>query len=128
MKLSILICTIPKRKLLFDRLLALLEKQLTPDVEIIVDDSEKDSIGYKRNKLLQRATGQFLCFIDDDIVSDDYVEKVLIGLESDPDCCSLNGIITINGLNPNQFIHSIDHNHYYEKDNIYYRPPNHLNV
>ena len=129
MILSILICTIPKRKLLFDRLLALLDKQKTDDVEIIFDDAEKEPIGYKRNKLLQSATGQYLCFIDDDdIVSNDYVEKILTGLESKPDCCSLNGIITINGMNPRQFIHSIDHKHYYEKDTIYYRPPNHLNV
>jgi len=129
MKLSILICTIPKRKNLLDRLLAILSSQLTADVEVLLDNSDKDTIGYKRNVLLQRATGRYLCFIDDDdTVSPDYVSKILAGLANSPDCCSLNGIMTINGTNPKQFVHSIDYSHYFEKGNIYYRPPNHLNV
>ena len=37
------------------------------------------------------------------------------------------GIITIYGKNPRTFIHSIKYDSWFEKDNVYYRCPNHLN-
>ena len=49
-------------------------------------------------------------------------------LQKNPDCVSLKGIITFDGANPRIFIHSIKYDHYFEKDGIYYRPPNHLNT
>jgi glycosyltransferase involved in cell wall biosynthesis len=91
------------------------------------------SIGYKRNRLLKDADGLYVAFIDsDDRVSDDYVKLVLEGIDKGPDCCSLNGIITENGLNPLRFQHSIRHNAYStnppSEEVRYLRYPNHLNA
>ena len=94
-KLSILICTIIERKNLLNRLLNILNKQKTDDVEVLVEsDNKQISIGEKRNKLLNKAVGDYVAFIDDDdLVSDDYVKKVLQAIESKPDCCGMEGLV-----------------------------------
>jgi glycosyltransferase involved in cell wall biosynthesis len=130
-KLSILICTIPSRKHFLARLRGILNEQVIPwfeEVEILVDGREDVSIGDKRNALLYRAKGEFCVFCDDDDrVSNHYIPSMMIGIEAGVDCCSLTGIITENSKNPKKFIHSIKYNDWFEKDGIYYRPPNHLN-
>lgn len=130
MKLSILVCHIPQRKHFLDRLCGVLNEQLEyhEGVEFLVDDREKISIGTKRNNLLQSAQGDYVAFIDDDdLVSNRYLELLLNGIDKGVDCCSLTGEITENGANPKPFIHSIQYDSYFEKNGIYYRPPNHLN-
>lgn len=139
-KLSILVCSlIEKRRYYRERLSSILKFQLNKDVadkvEILFEvDNGEQSIGDKRNTLLSRATGEYLCFIDDDDrPSWDYIQKVLDGLKTNPDCLSLNGVITYDGLNPELFIHSILYDAYESKRNeqgamIHYRYPNHLNV
>jgi glycosyltransferase involved in cell wall biosynthesis len=98
-------------------------------VEVITDDTTGISIGAKRNVMLQAATGDYICFIDDDDrIADNYIELVMAGIATNPDCCSLNGIITTNGKNPKPFKHSIDYKEFYEQDGVYYRCPNHLNT
>lgn len=132
MKLSILIPHTTK----YDAFLPRLQKQLDDqigdrqDIEVrkYIDDGYIP-IGVKRNKLLQAATGEYVAFIDsDDLISDDYIKLVMKGIDAGADCCSLTGIITEDGLNPKTFIHSIRYDSWYEKDNIYYRNTNHLNV
>ena len=133
MKLSILILTLKKRADYLTNLLAILKPQMVEGVEIIVEWDEGElSIGEKRNKALERAEGKYTCFIDDDDeVSSDYVKLILEAIETNPDCCSLNGEITINNGEPEQFEHSIKYDEY--KTNStgvpkYERYPNHLNV
>lgn len=94
MKLSILICSLEERKDLLNRLLDCLNKQKTDDVEIIVEtDNGKLSIGDKRNLLLNKATGDYVCFIDDDdLVSDKYISLILKALENTPDCVGISGL------------------------------------
>jgi len=131
MLLSILICSLKKRQLVLLELLSKLKGQMknTKEVEIIVAGGDDVSVGEKRNKLLEKAEGKYLCFIDDDDdVCDNYIELVLDAIKHGPDCCSLTGEITTNGADAKTFIHSIRYDSYFEKDGIYYRPPNHLNV
>lgn len=132
MKLSILIPTLPKRAHMLAELMASLQKQIAhegAEVEILTDSRTGISIGEKRNKLLQAASGDYLCFVDDDdMVSDYYIYCIMSALQSNPYCCSLNGVITTDGRNPKRFINSIKYNSYFESDGVYYRPPNHLNV
>ena len=135
MKLSILICSIQSRGQLYTQLTACLWKQYNGlDIQMITEvDRGEMSIGHKRNLLLDRATGDYLCFIDDDdIVSSDYIEKIMKALESNPDCCSLTGVITWNGERPEIFEHSIKYSAYKTNDDKspikYERYPNHLNV
>jgi len=133
--LSIMVLSLYERGDKLHRLLEVLKPQLNDDVElIVVTDDRKFSIGHKRNYALSKATGRYVSFIDDDdMVSDKYVETILKSLsETDVDCCSLNGEITIDGYGPFQFKHSLEYERWYETfidgKKQYYRSPNHLNV
>lgn len=138
MRLSILICSLVNREFFRQRLTEILDFQIQPykkEIEILWEiDNGEISIGTKRNKLMDRATGDYVCFIDDDDrPSWDYIPKVMKGLESNPDCLSMKGVITENGLQPKTFIHSLAYHSYFEQPNEYgqleyYRFPNHLNV
>jgi FkbM family methyltransferase len=133
-KLSILIPTLKERKPMLDELISNLKTQVNgryeTEVEVLVEsDSRQKTVGQKRNILMNRAKGEWVCYIDDDDrVPPYYIEEIMKGLETDPDCCSLLGRITTDGRDPKQFIHSLQYNSYFEKDNIYYRCNNHLNT
>lgn len=128
--LSILICSLNEREKMLNKLLDQLRKQKTSAVEILVEkDNGEMLIGDKRNIILKNSTGKYVAFTDDDDeVSDDYVSKILKGIEKEPDCCGLEGIVTTNGKRPKKFIHSLQYKKWFEKNGIYYRNPNHLNT
>lgn len=131
MKLSILICTLEKRKEMLQSLLVKLEKQISTKegIEILICRDENLTVGEKRNKLLIQAKGKYITYIDDDdSINNSYIDLVWDSIKHSPDCCSLKGLITTNGVDAKTFIHSIRYDSYFEKDGIYYRPPNHLNV
>lgn len=99
MLLSILILTIPCRAKFLARLKERLMPQVTPDVEVLLaEDDGEVSIGQKRNEILARAKGRFVCFIDDDdLVSTDYVSRITDALKSEPDCVGFKATRTIDG-------------------------------
>ncbi len=127
-RLSILICSIKGREKKLNRLLEDLKIQQTEDVEILVEiDNKRMTIGAKRNKLLKKAKGDYIAFIDDDdMVSVNYVVKILEALKTNPDCCSLEGLLIRPG-HKYKFLHSIQYKEWFSKNDIYYRCPNHLN-
>ncbi len=138
MKLSILIPTLFSRKKKSDFLCSYISnlidmyrliKNIDIDVEILCHrDNGEATIGQKRNELLGMAKGEYLCFIDDDDqISSNYIALLFEAIQTNPDCCSLNGIITTNGNNPQNFIHSLKYKNWFEENGVYYRPPNHLN-
>lgn len=129
MILSVLIPTLPNRYGLLNVLLHELYRQIGElPIEVLVHRGE-GTTGKKRNELLQSATGEYVCFIDDDdAVSHKYIELIMQGLATKPDCLSLIGEMTVNGRNPRKFVHSLKYDRYFERDRVYYRPPNHLNV
>lgn len=98
--LSILVATIPERKSQFRRLMAHLEGMAEDEpVEILSDDAPKGdiSIGSKRQRLLERATGRYVVFIDDDDwVPLYYVPEILDAIEQRPDCIGF--LIEVHGL------------------------------
>lgn len=132
---SILICTIEGREESFDKLCEKLKNQidelgLEDQIEILSckDKKGEHTIGYKRNQLLWSSQGKYTSFIDDDDdVASNYVQLIYEKLQNNPDCVSLSGIITFNGNNPKKFIHSLKYKSIFERDNVYFRPPNHLN-
>ncbi len=146
-KLSILICSIKGREEKLNNLLSLLEGQITGDVEILIEvDNKEITIGEKRNVLLKRARGDYIAFVDDDdLISNDYVSKILAAIETSPDCCGIEGEIDhmkVKRPESNErrrqprhryyrckqkFIHSNQYTKWYQKNDIYYRCPNHLN-
>ena len=128
MKLSILICTLPQRKEKFERLFKLLLNQCTDEVQIISNEKEDIPIGRKRNQLIVEAKGEYVCFVDDDdLVSKNYVSKIILALEENPDCVGIQGIMLANGNCPRRFFHTIESNGWYTSGCEYYRTPNHLN-
>ena len=129
--LSILICTLEERKTEFlSRILSILEPQINnKDVEIVIlTDNGEVPIGTKRNLSLDSAKGKYVCFIDDDdIVSDGYVDLVLLKSKEDSDVIVFNGIVTTNGWDIRLAKQGMEYE-YGEIDNVYYRLPNHLAI
>lgn len=80
MKWSILILTMPERKELLGRLLDCLAPQVEkyPDIEVMTKTSTRaKSVGDQRQEMLDKAIGNYVCFVDDDdLVSPDYVAKI----------------------------------------------------
>lgn len=128
--LSILICHLYSREKELDRLKAILVPQIqgVDEVEVVIMCDEREmSIGQKRLALINKARGKYCCFVDDDdeVVSD-YVQKVLAALQSEPDCCGIEGTMK-SSLGTHTFKHSIQFSGWYTSDGIFYRTPNHLN-
>ena len=142
MMLSILVASLPERHAMRCRLVDFLYSQIERfrtvysnamaplSVEIVVDD-RPGNIGEKRQRLIDRAVGKFLCFVDDDDwVDAKYIERLTTALESDPlaDCVSLVGEMTTNGNHPERFEHSLKYDAWSTMNGVHIRPPNHLNV
>lgn len=126
MRLSILIATMPSRMAQYNRLIKSLPNS-NEEVEVLSDDSMEYNIGVKRNKLLERASGDYIVFVDDDdSISKDYVKLILKAAETNPDCIGICGIITTNGIKRRKWFISKDYGRWYEKDKVYYRTPNHI--
>ena len=99
MKLSILIPTLSERGHHLQHIQRLLGPQLTDEVEIIYDDRPRNiATGTKRNDMIARASGDWVCSVDDDDeVSSTYVADILEALKSNPDCVTFEGWMTTNG-------------------------------
>ena len=132
-KLSILIPSLEERKPKLEQLKAELANQIGKrNVEVLsLSDNRQMSIGQKRNMLLTQSTGEYVAFVDDDdMVSPDYIEKVLNALTKNPDCSSLTGEIVFSDGYSRPFIHSLRYTQWIDdhEGKVYYRPPNHLNA
>jgi glycosyltransferase involved in cell wall biosynthesis len=133
--LSILIPTLESRAALLAELLSVLAPQLTSEVEVLTEaDDGTRSIGHKRNALLQRAGGEYVCFIDDDdLIACDYVEKILAAMVSGPDCVGMHLLHFVDGVLAGFTYHSIKYSNWHHSTDHstgyirYYRNPNHLN-
>jgi hypothetical protein len=88
-KLTICIPSVQERHHIFTELFNHISKQIIDplEVEILCDiDNKEVSIGAKRQRMLQKALGKYITMVDDDdFVADDYVEKILKAIESNPD-------------------------------------------
>lgn len=127
--LSILICSLESREDSRNRLLESLRRQDLSKVEVLVEvDKGSTTIGAKRNLLLRRSAGKYICFVDDDdMVTADYVSKILEAVVTGPDCCGMEGmLISEDRGTAKRFIHTLQCTKWYEKDGVYYRCPNHL--
>lgn len=130
LKLSVLIATMPSRQRELDELLLNLRQQagnFSDLVEVILDDSLAYNIGIKRNKLLERAIGEYIVYIDDDDhIASDYVERILAAAEAGADCIGISGWITTNGQKEKKWHISKTYRRWHEAGGVYYRTPNHI--
>jgi hypothetical protein len=134
MILTITIASVSIRKDMLETLLAELNRQINEngyekDVEILVDDNDKRFLGTKRKEMLSIAQGLFTCAIDDDDwITENYIRLIVESIKANPsiDNLAINGIITTNGENPKKWVISCHFEDWYEKDDVYYRTPNHI--
>jgi hypothetical protein len=105
--------------------------RIAPDLrmEICVDfDNRESSIGVKRQRLLDRAKGKYMSFVDDDDdITDAYIEDLWACIRGNYHTMRLKG-----QMSQYQFVHSVDikltHMMATKSDPPYFqRPPNHLN-
>lgn len=133
MILSILIPSLFSRSESLSLLLDHLRSQITDYslIEILVEiDNKEISTGAKRNKLVNRATGKYVVFIDDDdFVPHYYVANMLAFCQLDMDCVAINGTITTDGANEIKWRISKDYDNVTVIENgnpVYLRKTNHI--
>lgn len=130
--LSILIPTLPARLDQYYSLMKNLNNQIVKNnlqhkVQILSFCDTKDiSVGEKRNILLSKSNGRYVCFIDDDdVIAENYLLKILDAINSDADVITFCGdYVENNQVTP--FSISVIHRANYNHPNIFYRLPNHL--
>ena len=134
--LSILIPTVGPRHIYLNRLLSSLEAQiinnsLQDKIEVIVfKDEFENTIGAKRNRLLQASKGKFTCFIDDDdIIHPNYcrIMSDIIDEEDDIQHIGFKVRLFINGNRSRETYHSIKFKGWYQNHSGYYRQTTTLN-
>ena len=136
-RLSVLILTMDGREQYLQRLLDRLKPQLTNEVEILMSKDNKEyTVGKKRNSLLHAATGEYVCFIDDDDwVSSNYISTILQATDYKPDVVGFNSLIIFNGDLPRRVEITSRHKTWNHQEGViegqvhpivYHRCPNHL--
>lgn len=105
--LSVLIPSIPSRLPKLAELIACLERQSDPQLEVLVLlDNRTRSLGEKRNALIREARGKFIANIDDDeMLSENYFAllKPLLqkaSLTEDVDLIAYDATCSLNGSRP----------------------------
>jgi len=125
-----------ERKALLNRLLSFLSMHMSKEnkskIEIIVNSDNGDkSVGQKRNEILDRATGEYVCFIDDDdLVDEEYCDLIIKTIEEneDLDCIGFAGMYYVDENQTMIFKHANKYGgHYKDGFGIQHRPVNHLN-
>ena len=130
--LSILILTLPTRIDSYATLIKTLNQQVIQNnlmsrVQILsLCDTKEISVGEKRNILLNKSCGKYVCFIDDDdLIAPDYIIKIVNAIQSNSDVITFCGDYVENTLKT-PFSISMVHRGNYNHPNIFYRLPNHL--
>lgn len=134
--LSILVCSINTR---YDNFLLKIEDQLFKQYEALSDedrerveilvltDNKQMMLGHKRNTMVNIAQGKYITFVDDDDrVAEDYIQELLNATASDADSIVFQAAVSLNGALPKTCYYSKDYGHDYNKDDGYYRIPNHI--
>ena len=131
-ELSILILTLPTRIDSYSNLIRTLNQQviennLLDKVQILsLCDTKEISVGEKRNILLNKSIGRYVCFIDDDdLIATDYLIKIISAISSNSDVITFCGEYIENGQTTPFSISTI-HRGNYNHPNLFHRLPNHL--
>ena len=92
-RLSVLIPSTFDRRVMTDILIMNIQNQIddlgvSNQVEILTDfDNREVSIGTKRQRMLEKAKGEYVVSIDsDDEVTIDYITEIWAGIKENPDC------------------------------------------
>jgi len=130
-KLSILIPCLPEPESqnYLNRLRSILTPQIEThtEVELVINDGPRSiPTGTKRNDMISLAQGEYFSQIDcDDTVPVYYVSELLKAIEQTPDVITFQGHMLTDGANRKNFTIKLGEK-YEERNNHYYRYPNHL--
>lgn len=128
---TVLIPTIPGREKKLQMLIQSIHEKVNricPELrlEVLVGfDNKEQSIGMKRENMLQSAKGKYVAFIDDDDdITDAYIEDLRDTIRSSSQVMRIRGEI-----NQYTFTHSIENklSDTMARNGVFLRPPNHLN-
>ena len=128
---SVLIATMTGREESLRRLISGIREKVSriaPHLRIQIltyFDNRETSIGSKRQWLLERASGKYMSFVDDDDdITDAYIEDLNATIQGNYHVMRLRGRIS-----PYTFTHSIENsiNGKMARGQEFLRPPNHLN-
>ena len=133
--LTILVPTLACRDKFYARLEQCLMPQLGTDVELLkLRDDGEQTIGAKRQRLLESAVTPFVAFVDDDdLVAPDYCQRIISGIrEHDPDVIGFRLAQFDDGDLSARTIHSVTAKSWHSQWipgqlPQHYRTPNHLN-
>jgi len=136
MQLSILVLTVHTRfHTYYPRIMSELYEQwcnlepaLKSEVEIIsLSDTKSMTVGEKRNRLVDMASGKYVAFVDDDDRLDpDYVKSLVIASYVDLDVITFRVSVSINSGPVKVCVYSKDFRKDHNTTGEYRRLPNHL--
>lgn len=136
MKLSILVPSVAERRntflpkcldMLYSQLESLLPEQRKQVEILVLIDNKERMLGSKRNNLIDIAQGEYIAFIDDDDrIEPDYIESLLLAIESDADVITFQVSVSLNNEPAKICYYSKNYNRDYNEANTYHRLPNHI--
>ena len=134
--ISILIPTLYERRSLFDKAYDEITRQVSECPEIKVEvlyevDNRELTLGAKRNRLVDRCTGKYHCFIDDDDIIAPYYLRTFVPMITsgvDYDCAAFLGAHYDKGKFTKLFYHSLDFHSWFERPEAYYRTVSPMNL
>lgn len=132
MTFQVLIASVYSRTSSLNVLLANLSRQAAPyrgEVGVLVDrDDGRLAVGVKRTRLVESASGMYVCFVDDDDdVRDDYVAQIMYYLASGmSDYVGFRIAYSVDGVRQKDAVHTLGQE-WTETDDAYLRGISHLN-
>lgn len=134
--ISILIPTMTPRERLFRQVLAEVQRQIAANPEIRVEvlwesDNGELTLGQKRNVLVDRCSGKYHCFVDDDdVLAPDYLKTFVPMITSgvDYDCASFVGAHYMKGNFNKLFHHSLEYTEWDERPDRFIRTISPMNL
>lgn len=136
MDISILIPTMKPRERLFRQVLAEVQRQIreTPEIKVEVlweSDNGELTLGQKRNILMDRCSGKYHCFVDDDdVLAPTYLRTFVPMITSgiDYDCASFVGAHYVRGHFNKLFHHSLEYTEWDERLDRFIRTVSPMNL
>lgn len=136
MKFLILICTLPERYAKLKRLTDEIDRQKVKYQGLVdwktLDQGPSLPTGTKRNMLVEQSYSEYFSFCDDDdMITPIYIDRIMTGLETNPDVVTFNGWYTEWGTNKRTFTIRLGSRYYDDPRHpefYYHRFPNHLAV
>jgi glycosyltransferase involved in cell wall biosynthesis len=126
--LSVLVCSMHARTRYLTRLLECLSEQpaeLLARTQVLIDIDDAPSVGAKRQRMLKASKGRYVVFIDDDdLVTDDYLTELFIGIDRGVDHIGVRMLLCHNGTRSN--VECSMHNKWETRDGVYLRGPQHV--